>query len=155
LRGLWRQRLRWAEGGGQMLADNFQLMLRGAAPTLLPVYFNAALSIVWAYAMVALSLLGIVRGLGLQLFADVPTVSLLPGWYGLTLCLTYLLQAFVSTVLERRIEPHPFRSLFWIIWYPVAFWILSAATAVAALPRALLRPRKGRTTWVSPDRGLR
>jgi hypothetical protein len=28
-------------------------------------------------------------------------------------------------------------------------------TSVVALPRALLRPRKGRTTWVSPDRGLR
>ena len=47
------------------------------------------------------------------------------------------------------------RSLFWMIWYPVAFWMLSAVTTVAALPRVLLQPRKERTTWVSPDRGLR
>ena len=47
------------------------------------------------------------------------------------------------------------RSLYWVIWYPIAFWLISTATTVAALPRALLRPRKERTTWVSPDRGLR
>jgi biofilm PGA synthesis N-glycosyltransferase PgaC len=37
----------------------------------------------------------------------------------------------------------------------MAFWMLSAATAVVALPRALIRPRQSRTIWVSPDRGLR
>ena len=47
------------------------------------------------------------------------------------------------------------RSLFWMIWYPLAFWMINTATAVVALPIALLRPRKERTTWVSPDRGLR
>ena len=56
---------------------------------------------------------------------------------------------------ESRFEPGMFRSLFWIIWYPLAFWALSALTAAIALPRAALRPRQGRTTWVSPDRGLR
>ena len=45
------------------------------------------------------------------------------------------------------------RGLFWIIWYPLAFWLLSTLTTVAALPRALVRPR--RATWESPDRGLR
>jgi biofilm PGA synthesis N-glycosyltransferase PgaC len=37
----------------------------------------------------------------------------------------------------------------------MAFWLISAATTVAALPLTLLRPRQERTTWVSPDRGLR
>jgi biofilm PGA synthesis N-glycosyltransferase PgaC len=47
------------------------------------------------------------------------------------------------------------RELFWVIWYPLAFWMLSAATTIVALPRVLTQPRKERTTWVSPDRGLR
>ena len=47
------------------------------------------------------------------------------------------------------------RSLYWMIWYPIAFWMISTATTVVALPRAVLSPRKERTTWVSPDRGLR
>ena len=32
LRGLWRQRLRWAEGGAQMMIDFFRPMIRGRAP---------------------------------------------------------------------------------------------------------------------------
>jgi biofilm PGA synthesis N-glycosyltransferase PgaC len=33
--------------------------------------------------------------------------------------------------------------------------MISTATTIVALPRALFRPRKERTTWTSPDRGLR
>ena len=155
LRGLWRQRLRWAEGGGQMLVDNAGPMLRGTAPSLLPVYLNAAVAIVWSYLMVATISFGALREVGVGIPDWLPGFSVIPKWYGLTLCVTYLLQATVSSLLERRFEPRIFSSLFWIIWYPLAFWALSATTAVLALPRAFLRPRKHRTTWVSPDRGLR
>jgi biofilm PGA synthesis N-glycosyltransferase PgaC len=47
------------------------------------------------------------------------------------------------------------RSIFWVIWYPLAFWLLSATTAVVATPRVLLQRGPARGTWVSPDRGLR
>jgi biofilm PGA synthesis N-glycosyltransferase PgaC len=153
LRGLWRQRLRWAEGSGQMLIDNFRAMARGATPSLLPVYVNAVAAIAWSYCMIALMLLGLLHGLDLPVLSEVPTFSLIPDWYGLTLCFTYLLQATLSLALEHRFESRLVRGLFWIIWYPLAFWALSAVTAVVALPRAALRKRQGR--WVSPDRGLR
>jgi len=155
LRGLWRQRLRWAEGGGQMLIDNFVPMMRGVAPSLLPVYLNAALSVLWSYCIILTTFLGTLHGVGLPVLTRVPTFSLIPEWYGLTLCLTYLVQAIVSTTIERRFEPGIMRSLFWIIWYPLAFWALSALTAAVALPRAAMLKRAARTTWVSPDRGLR
>jgi biofilm PGA synthesis N-glycosyltransferase PgaC len=154
-RGLWRQRLRWAEGGGQMLVDNAGPMLRVTAPSLLPVYFNAALAIVWSYLMLATMALGVLWDVGLPIPGWLPGFSVIPKWYGLTLCATYMLQATLSALLERRFERNSLTSLFWVIWYPLAFWALSATTAVLALPRAFLRPRKGRTTWVSPDRGLR
>ena len=88
-------------------------------------------------------------------FARLPIPSFIPEWSGPTLCTVYLLQASVSMWLEKRFESYRLASLFWIISYPIVFWMLSAATAVVALPRALFRPRSGRTTWVSPDRGLR
>ena len=84
-----------------------------------------------------------------------PAFRLVPEWWGLTLTLTYLAQALFSGFLESRYEHGMLRSLFWMIWYPVAFWMLSAVTTATALPRVLLQPRKERTTWVSPDRGLR
>ena len=90
-----------------------------------------------------------------RVFAVWTDPELIPEWWGLTLTITYLAQALVSALLERRFEQHMLRSLFWMIWYPLAFWMISTATTVAALPIALLTPRKERTTWISPDRGLR
>jgi biofilm PGA synthesis N-glycosyltransferase PgaC len=155
MRGLWRQRLRWAEGGSQMLIDNFRPMLRGKVPSLVPIYLNTLLSIVWAYCMVIMSGLGLLHAAHLPVLLKLPTLSHIPEWYGLLLCATYLLQATLSASLERRFEPDIHRSLFWIIWYPLAFWMMSAITAVIAAPRAAFRRRSGRTTWISPDRGLR
>ena len=155
LRGLWRQRLRWAEGGGQMLIDYALPMLLGKTPSLLPAYINALLAIVWSYCMILTAGVGFLHAVNVPLLTHVPTFSLIPEWYGLTLCMTYLLQATLSTSLERRFELGMRSSLFWIIWYPLAFWMLSAITAAVALPRAVCRQRSGRTTWVSPDRGLR
>ena len=40
LTGLWKQRLRWAEGGVQMMVDFFWRMVRCTSPSLLPTYIN-------------------------------------------------------------------------------------------------------------------
>ena len=155
LRGLWTQRLRWAEGGAQMMVDFFWPMVRGKAPSLLPTYLNNLLSVVWSYVMLFSLCVGILWAVGLAPPAVLPGFQLVPEWWGLTLTITYLAQALVSHLVERRYEKDILKSLFWIIWYPLAFWMLSTATSVVALPRALFRPRKERTTWISPDRGLR
>jgi biofilm PGA synthesis N-glycosyltransferase PgaC len=96
---------------------------------------------------------GLLWSAGVPLPAIVPGFQLIPEWWGLTLTLTYLAQASVSHFVERRYEPRMMRGFFWIIWYPMAFWLISTLTTVAALPRVLVRPR--RSTWESPDRGLR
>jgi biofilm PGA synthesis N-glycosyltransferase PgaC len=155
LKGLWKQRLRWAEGGVQMMVDFFGRMVRFSRPSLLPTYINYLVSLLWAYVMTFSLIIGILWTVGLAPPRILPGFQLIPEWWGLTLALTYLMQALVSHLLERRFEPHMLRSLFWMIWYPLAFWMINTATAVVALPIALLRPRKERTTWVSPDRGLR
>ena len=152
LRGLWRQRLRWAQGGAQMLIDNARPILTGRRPSMLPVYFNAVLSILWSYCILLTFGLGLLHLAGIRLLPHMPTFSFIPEWYGTTLCLTYLLQAFVSVRLERRFEPARAYSLFWIIWYPLAYWLLSTLTSVVAMPRALFLRRGG--IWISPDRGI-
>jgi biofilm PGA synthesis N-glycosyltransferase PgaC len=47
------------------------------------------------------------------------------------------------------------RPLLWVIWYPVAFWLLSAASTAVGFPRALVRRQGRRARWTSPDRGFR
>ena len=152
LRGLWRQRRRWAEGGAQTILALTTAMFRRGAWHLLPTWANFVVSIAWAYAM----LFAIATWLVSVLLGAPPVgVSVLPGNGGLLLALVYLLQAITSATLDRRFERDGAGSLFWMVWYPFAFWALQAATAIVGLPRALRRPDDQRGTWVSPDRGFR
>ncbi len=155
LRGLWRQRLRWAEGGVQAMQAFLRPMITGRMPTLLPTYLNFLISIVWSYCVLFALSVGLLWGVGLGPPRPIPAFRLVPDWWGLTLTLTYLTQALISHFLDSRYERGILKSMFWVIWYPLAFWMLSAATAVVALPRVLLQPKVVRGTWVSPDRGLR
>ena len=154
LRGLWRQRLRWAEGGAHMVIDFFRPMVLLRRPSLLPVYLNFALSIVWSYVMLLTLALGVLWGAGIVTSPTAPAMRFLPEWWGMTLALTYLAQATTALLIEKRYEPNMTKSIFWMIWYPMAFWLLTTLTAVASLPRAIFRRRRERTTWVSPDRGI-
>ena len=155
LSGLWRQRLRWAEGGAQMMVDFFKPVMSLRRPGLVAPYLNNLLSIVWAYITMACIGVGLLWSVGLAPPELLPGFQLVPEWWGLTLTITYLVQAVVSHLVESRYERNMLRTLFWMIWYPMAFWLIGTATTVAALPRALFKPRKERTTWISPDRGLR
>jgi biofilm PGA synthesis N-glycosyltransferase PgaC len=155
LRGLWRQRLRWAMGGTQMMLDFFGPLARGRSLGLLPVYCEYLTSVLWSYLMLATLSLGLLHLVGIPILQRLPAFSLITAWWGIILTITYLQQALVSHWLERRFEPRMMNSLFWVIWYPMAFWLISATTAVVALPLTLLKPRNERTTWTSPDRGLR
>ena len=66
-----------------------------------------------------------------------------------------MLQFASSIVIDRRYETQVGRNYFWMIWYPMAYWLLSLFTTVAAVPKTLLKKRGKRATWVSPDRGIR
>lgn len=155
LRGLWRQRLRWAEGGLQSVLLATPVMYRRNRWHLFPIWANYIVSIAWAYAMLAGLLLWVVSSALPAITGGTLGFGLLPQWWGTVLALTYLLQSAISVSLDARFEKGLGSAIFWVIWYPLVFWLLQTGTAVAGLPRALRRPRHIRGTWISPDRGLR
>jgi biofilm PGA synthesis N-glycosyltransferase PgaC len=152
LRGLWRQRLRWAEGGTQAVLGRTASLFARRRWRLLPTWINFFLSVAWAYTMFVAILWWIVASL-----AGMPPsgASPLPGDGGLLLALVYFAQMLVGVLLDRRYEKDLPESLFWVVWYPLAFWMLQAATSIVGVPKALNRPMHAQGTWVSPDRGLR
>ena len=91
-------------------------------------------------------------------FVDLPpeyhVESFLSGWNGVMVGTTCLIQVAISLWLDSRYSPDSVRSFFWMIWYPLAYWMFSMITTIVALPRALLRKKKERATWTSPDRGI-
>lgn len=155
LRGLWRQRLRWSEGGTQAIIEHFPALLTWRRARLWPIWLNYVLGLAWALTIAILSALWLLPSAGLWADLPLPALSLLPQWWGTVLACTYLVQAAVSMALDDRFEEGLPRMLFWVIWYPLLFWALQTATAVVALPRVLARDRQVRGTWTSPDRGFR
>ena len=105
---------------------------------MLPIYVNYVVSLLWAYCMVigvsAWAVTAFVPGVDLGF-------GLLPELWGTVLTLTYLIQALVSTWIDERFERGTWRSVFWMIWYPLAFWMIRRSPPWSGLPRALMRPQ--------------
>jgi biofilm PGA synthesis N-glycosyltransferase PgaC len=155
LRGLWKQRLRWAMGGAQVLLKNIDAAVVPAQSFLWPLLLEMCVSVVWSYAMLLLTVAWL---LGLALPAGaVPVVGspLSPQGAGLVLGATCLLQFAFSKWLDSRYDRGLGRNLFWMIWYPLVFWVINCAATVVAYPKVLARSRGARARWVSPDRGFR
>lgn len=156
LRGLWNQRLRWAQGGAQAAIDHFWVLVGNrVSPGMSLIYFDFVLSVTWAYTMLATLVLGLLTAFGGLPEGALAGFRLVPEWWGITLAATYLSQAVVAAFMERRYDKGLVANMFWIVWYPLAYWMISSATTVVALPRAIFLKRPERTRWVSPDRGLR
>ncbi|NKJ21635.1 poly-beta-1,6-N-acetyl-D-glucosamine synthase [Dyella sp. SG609] len=154
LRGLWKQRLRWAQGGVEVTLRYLPELLRWRRRRMWPVALEYLLSLVWAYVMLAIVTLWLL-GKFVALPPALHIASLLPQWHGVVLGIVCLLQFGISTLIDRRYETRVGRNYYWMIWYPLTYWLLSTATTVAALPKALLKRKGTRAVWVSPDRGIR
>jgi biofilm PGA synthesis N-glycosyltransferase PgaC len=83
---------------------------------------------------------------------SVPVIAF--GQTGLLIAMVCMFQMLFSLWLDRPYDQGLLKNYFWMIWYPIIYWVINAATAVVALPRALLRTTGKRATWISPDRGL-
>jgi len=155
LSGLWKQRLRWAEGGVQVLLANLDLLLRPGQWRLLPFLLEPLLSLIWAHAMVLVLLIWVLALMVPGPWSGDVSMPLLPRAGGAWLALVCLLQFCLSLWLDRPYDRDLGRNVYWMIWYPLVFWMLTLATSVVALPRVLGRGSGQRARWVSPDRGQR
>ena len=142
LAGLWRQRLRWARGGLEVLAANLDLLWTPRHWRLLPLLLEPLASLIWLHLLLVLPLLQH-RWLG---------------WSSLGLAGDLLLvgaaQFAVRFWLDRPYDVGLLRIGFWMIWYPVAYWLLTAAVSLQALWQWPARRSGQRARWQSPDRGL-
>lgn len=151
--GLWKQRTRWAQGGAEVLLKFKDIFADFKKRRMWPVYAELVISIIWAYTITIIFLLWLI-GLFLDLPSYLHISAFAPGWNGVLLAMTCLLQFAVSLFIDSRYEPKIRRYYYWMIWYPMLFWMLSALTTVVGLPAALMKNRNERATWTSPDRGL-
>lgn len=155
LRGLWKQRLRWAQGGAEVFLKNLRYLKQWKHRNLWPLLLEFSLSTAWAFAL-ALTVVLWGAGQFIQLPAAFRVTAFFPpGFTGLMLATACLLQFAVSVLIDSRYESGLLRSLYWVIWYPLVYWILCLCTTLYSFPKVTLHARRQRARWVSPDRGIK
>jgi biofilm PGA synthesis N-glycosyltransferase PgaC len=154
LKGLWRQRLRWSQGGVEVLRKHIDIWQDWRQRRLWPIYVEYVFSVVWAYTfwtLVTLWALTEIFTLTLPVrFA--PPIP--PAWAGSILALTCVIQFVVSLFVDHIYEKRMVRYLFWVIWYPFMYWMISSLTVLVGAPKALLKKKGTKAVWQSPDRGI-
>lgn len=155
IRGLWKQRLRWAQGGAEVFIKNIFSIWTWRQRRLWPLMLEYCVSAFWAFAF-ALSIVLWVISQFVALPHNMHIANLLPpAFTGMMLAMVCLLQFLVSLLIDSRYEPKLKRSLFWIVWYPLVYWMISLFTTLISFPKVMLRRRSERARWVSPDRGIK
>lgn len=151
IKGIWKQRLRWTQGGIEVILRHSDIFLDWRQRRLFPVYIEQMLSILWAIIWFISSIIFLYQFIFLHQFL-MPTM-----WIGNYLSIICLLQFFVALFIERKYEKGILKFLLWGIWYPIIYWHINALLVIMALPKGLMILKKNKkrfATWESPDRGL-
>lgn len=149
IRGLYRQRLRWAQGGAEVILKYFKDIWRLHHIRLWPLYAEYFITLIWAYSLLGVTIAGLVE-LALGHTHDFTLFKVA----ALITFMMFILQFSVSMFIDSRYEGNLFRYFISCIWYPYAFWLINSITLIHGFPKALLRDKQRKATWISPDRGV-
>lgn len=155
LKGLYKQRLRWAMGGAQVLIKNFDVLFKPGLNFLWPLMIELLLTLVWSYLMLLVACIWLVNLIVPNHFLPVMSSPFLPYGTGILLGATCLFQFMISKWMDSRYEPGLLKNYYWMIWYPFVFWLITVTASILAFPKVLMRGDGKRARWVSPDRGIR
>ncbi|MCR4301156.1 MAG: poly-beta-1,6-N-acetyl-D-glucosamine synthase [Sulfuricaulis sp.] len=158
LRPLWRQRVRWAQGGVEAALKYAKQIFRWDSRRMWTVYIDYWIAVVWCYAFAFTVLCWFGTNYYPEYWPDTLAVeTLIPGWTGVILAFTCLCQFTIGLILDNFYEKRGLlRYLFWAIWYPAIYWIISAASTVVAVPKGIYKYGKIHyAVWRSPQRRLR
>ena len=155
LKGLYKQRLRWAMGGAQVLIKNFDVLFKPGLNFLWPLMLELLLTLVWSYLMLLVACIWLVDLIIPNHVLPVMSSPFLPYGTGILLGATCLFQFMISKWMDSRYEPGLLKNYYWMIWYPFVFWLITVTASIIAFPKVLIRGDGKRARWVSPDRGIR
>ncbi len=153
LKGLFRQRLRWAQGGVEVLLKYAREIWRPHNRRMWPLYLEYALSLLWCYCFLATFVLWLLHFV-VELPPAMVVRTIVPGWTGVIIASVCLTQLVVGMSLDRRYDKHLGKLTFWILWYPALYWLINCVVSVIALPKAVFKDRTASAVWTSPDRGF-
>lgn len=150
LKGLWKQRLRWAQGGAEVFRKNMTRLWQWKNRRMWPLFTEYCLSTAWAFTCVISFILFLASPHGAMTLSNMA----LDGLAGIILSCICIAQFAVSLLIDSRYEKNLAGALFWVIWFPAIYWVLSLMTTIVAFSRVLIISQTKRARWISPDRGI-
>lgn len=150
VKGLYKQRLRWARGLMQVFHKHADVMLHWKFRRMWPVFVESALSIVWALCFVVLTLIWVA-----SYAIGVPPVgaSPIPNLWGMTIGTLCLLQLLLGTLVDRRYDKGILRYYPYAVWYPLVYWMFLSVTTVLSLSWIFRRPARSGVRWDTQREG--
>ena len=147
VKGLWRQRKRWSEGGLEVIFRHWDIFKSWRRRRLAPIYFEQILSFMWSVCWLVFTIILVCMEIaGKTVFTDYI-------WKSQFLSFICLFQFMVAMFLESKYDRDVMKNAWSVIWYPLFYWYINVFIALAAVVRAIL-PNKKLATWKSPDRGI-
>src|SRR5262249_36783243 len=134
---------------------NLGVFTHPSQSSLWPLMLELCASVVWAFNLVLLLAAGLLSLLLPKAGLPATALMFIPQSGGLILAATCLAQFAFSMWLDSRYDKGLGRYYYWIIWYPLAYWLISTAATLVAYPTVIFRQGGKRARWVSPDRGIR
>ena len=114
LNGLWKQRVRWAQGGQEVILRHWKVMLSWRHRRLWLIYIEQWLSLLWSYSWVVM--IGYA-----SITADTLQDALI--WFNFSaffLVMLSLIQLFSSVVIDSK-QDSVWRYFFYGSWYPFIY----------------------------------
>lgn len=151
LKNLWKQRLRWAQGGCEVLLKHMNVWKDIRNRRFWPVYLEYFISGFWAYAFVFSLCLAIISVFITDLGID---LQWMVGWLGFLLTIMCLIQFALAFFMDSLYEKGLMKYLIFIVWYAVMYWLLITLTMCVAFPKVLFRKKEANrvAVWSSPKR---
>lgn len=147
IKGLWRQRKRWAGGGLEVIFRHWDIFRHWRSRRMFPIYIEQICSFFWSVCWLILTLiLLIMEIMGKQVFTEYL-------WKSQFLSFVCLFQFAVAVWLESHYDKDIIKNTWSVVWYPIVYWYVNVFITLNALFKALL-PKKKLATWKSPDRGI-
>jgi biofilm PGA synthesis N-glycosyltransferase PgaC len=148
LSGFWKQRIRWAQGGLEVLIRHWKIIFSWKNRRLIPILIEQLASVVWAISWLMVTLWMLYK------WALTGNLNLIH-WQGQYLLMLCLFQFLIAMRLDQNYDEKLLRYYAWAIWYPTFYWYFNALIVVRAIPKAFKSSRNHDfAIWESPDRGL-
>lgn len=151
MKGLYKQRLRWAQGGAETIIKYFPKIWHWKNRRLWPMYIEYFVTAIWAVLWVLFALFTL--GQKFIFGIDIENMGLFETNISI-MFFTFFLQCILSLYIDSRYERDLLRYGLSCIWYPYIYWLLNTVTLLVGIPKAIFRNKSKFAVWTSPDRGV-